>query len=617
MYLFVLRYAALAASVWLQEIGMNKVAGVLFSLAILTVVGCGDDDVAPQPPSVTTDPADIAVDEGQTAMFIVVATGEGTLTYQWQKNGVDVTGGTGATTDTYTTPATVMADDGAVFHCIVSNAGGNTPSNTATLTVDMLPPVIDTDPASITAVEGQTATFTVVATGSGPPTYQWQKDGVDVTGGTGATSDTYTTPATVLADNAAQFACVVTNGGGSVTSAAATLTVRISQAWRVDHNVTTANDGLTWGTAFETLQDALDVPLSGDEIWVAMGTYYPSEQSTSGAARTETFQLPDGVAVYGGFDGSETSRGQRDWAVNVTTLSGDLNGDDVGFTNNDENAYHVVTGADNATLDGFTVTAGNADGSSHSDGGGMYNDYSSSLTVTRCIFFANSASSNGGGMYNYYSSSTLTNCTFSGNSGYRGGGMYNTGHSSTLTNCTFSGNSANDNGGGMHNYSSSPTLTNCTFSGNSATYGGGMYNWFHASPTATNCILYGNTATAGLGVYTTNQSTPTFSYCDIEDSGGSASWNTAIGADGGSNIADDPLFMDPDGADNIVGTVDDDLRLTAGSSPCIDAGDTTALPADTADLDGDSDTTEDIPHDLDGNSRVVGSEVDMGAYEVQ
>ncbi len=145
-----------------------------------------------------------------------------------------------------------------------------------------------------------------------------------------------------------------------------------------------------------------------------------------------------------------------------------------------------------------------------------------------------------------------------------------------------------------------------------------MHNSPSSSPTLTNCILWGNTAaTSGPEVHN-NSSVPIFSHCDIAGCGGSgASWDTALGTDGGNNIGGNPLFMDANGADNIVGTVDDDLRLTAGSSPCIDAGDTAALPADTADLDGDSDTTEDIPHDLDGNPRVVGGDVDMGAYEVQ
>lgn len=96
-------------------------------------------------------------------------------------------------------------------------------------------------------------------------------------------------------------------------------------------------------------QTALTNAASGDEIWVGAGTYEP----TTGTDRNATFQLKNGVAVYGGFAMTETQRSQRNPAANVTRLSGDLLGNDVGFTHNDENSYHVVTGASGATLDGF------------------------------------------------------------------------------------------------------------------------------------------------------------------------------------------------------------------------------------------------------------------------
>jgi hypothetical protein len=160
-------------------------------------------------------------------------------------------------------------------------------------------------------------------------------------------------------------------------------------------------DCSSWENAC-TLQTALTDAVSGNEIWVAAGTHKP----TTGADRSATFQLKEGVAIYGGFVGTESARDQRDPAVNLTILSGDLNGDDLGFTNNIENVYHVVMGATGATLDGFTITAGNANGSSPANrGGGMYNQ-ASSPTLTNITFSVNSAILGGGGMYNDSSSPT-------------------------------------------------------------------------------------------------------------------------------------------------------------------------------------------------------------------
>ena len=179
------------------------------------------DNAAAVAPTITTQPGNQAVTAGQTATFTVVATGTAPLSYQWQKNGVNIAG---ATSTSYTMPATTTADSGASLAAVVSNTAGTVTSAAATLTVNAaaVAPTIATQPVNQTVTAGQTATFTVVATGSAPLSYQWQKNGVNIAG---ATSAGYTTPATTTADSGASLAAGVSNTAGTVTSAAATLTV--------------------------------------------------------------------------------------------------------------------------------------------------------------------------------------------------------------------------------------------------------------------------------------------------------------------------------------------------------------------------------------------------------
>jgi predicted outer membrane repeat protein len=248
----------------------------------------------------------------------------------------------------------------------------------------------------------------------------------------------------------------------------------------------------SWANAC-ALQSALVTAANGDTIWVAQGTHKP----TAGADRAATFQLKFGVAVYGGFAGTETALDQRNPAVNVTILSGDI-----GVAGNSDNSYHVVMATTGSTLDGFTITRGNANGVyPDNSGGGMYNFYTSPH-LANVIFLANTAFY-GGGMYNNGESSlTLTSVTFKGNQAFTtGGGMHNESSSPVLTNVEFTGNSAGDSGGGMTSMSGSPALTGVVFSGNSATRGGGMYNT-NSDPALTNVNFIGNTATdSGGGIY--------------------------------------------------------------------------------------------------------------------
>ncbi len=141
------------------------------------------------------------------------------MSYQWRKNGIDISL---ANSSSYTTPATVAADDGSLFSVVVSNGGGSVTSTSGKLTVK-LPPTITTQPVNKSVTAGRTVKFSVTATGATPLSYQWRKNGVNISG---ATKSSYTTPAVVAADNGSAFSVVVTNSVGSVTSNSAILTVK-------------------------------------------------------------------------------------------------------------------------------------------------------------------------------------------------------------------------------------------------------------------------------------------------------------------------------------------------------------------------------------------------------
>jgi len=173
---------------------------------------------ANQPPTIVTPPANQTVTAGQTATFSVTASGTAPLSYQWQENGADISGATSAS---YTTAATTAQDNGAQFRVMVSNPAGSATSGMATLTVDS-PPTIVTPPANQKVVVGQTATFSITASGTAPLSYKWQKNGADING---ATLASYTTPAATAQDNGAQFRVVASNSAGKATSNPATLTV--------------------------------------------------------------------------------------------------------------------------------------------------------------------------------------------------------------------------------------------------------------------------------------------------------------------------------------------------------------------------------------------------------
>ena len=209
----------------------NSAGSVTSNAATLTV------NPAPVAPSITTQPSSVTITAGQTATFSVTATGTAPLSYQWSQNGTAISG---ATSSSYTTPAETTSASGAQFTVVVSNSVGSVTSNAATLTVNPAPvaPSITTQPSSVTITAGQTATFSVTATGTAPLSYQWSQNGTAISG---ATSSSYTTPAETTSASGAQFTVVVSNSAGSVTSNAATLTVNAPPPGALTPSTTSLN----------------------------------------------------------------------------------------------------------------------------------------------------------------------------------------------------------------------------------------------------------------------------------------------------------------------------------------------------------------------------------------
>jgi len=224
----------------------NAAGNLTSSAAALTV--------AAAPPGITTQPQGQSVTEGQGASFSVAATGSAPLAYQWLRNGTAVAGATAAMLNL---ASTVLADTGAVFTVRVTNAAGGVTSNAATLLVSALPvaPQITAEPQTVTVTAGQTASFTVTATGGAPLAFQWRRNGNAIAG---ATATSYTTPPTTTADNGLLFSVVVSNGAGSVTSANVALTVQAAVeasgkarlAFGSNHVVALRADGsvIAWGS---------------------------------------------------------------------------------------------------------------------------------------------------------------------------------------------------------------------------------------------------------------------------------------------------------------------------------------------------------------------------------
>ncbi|MBD2753911.1 immunoglobulin domain-containing protein [Spirosoma validum] len=412
-----------------------------------------------------------------------------------------------------------------------------------------------------------------------------------------------------------------------------------------------SRNGTSWTNALAggSLQTAIDASQPGDQVWVASGIYKP----TTGLDRFVNFSMKDGVAIYGGFRGSETSLSQRP-AINPitgqpssTTLSGDLGtpGD------NADNSHHVII-SDNlsasAILDGFVLTGGNAptrasDRAYLGGGGGGMLLVGGAPQITNCTFINNACRDDavGGALlirgdyvdFQAVAQPRLTNCLFKDNVALRGGAVANANQTvgrskAFFINCIFDGNVAN-RGGAMYNDGAGgvadPQLVNCSLLNNSAIdfagydyalvlpSGGAIYNdgGFSVSrPVLTNCSLLNNSAGNGGAIYTAEY-TMTLVNCVLWGNGGSNTIGYFFTAP--NVVATNCLFESSE--TDYVGT----NCLTTNTSPF--AGTTTTMLAATSPAinTGLNSATglAGVTTDLAGSPRVNNCIVDMGAYEFQ
>ena len=401
------------------------------------------------------------------------------------------------------------------------------------------------------------------------------------------------------------------------------------------------NDGLSWATAFPTLDQALIASSPGDEIWVATGIYTPRQLAVPGVPRSATFPVRRNITVIGGFAGTETSFSQ--WPALPCVLNGEVGN----LSSTADNLFHIVTAENDAfgsSLRGFTFTGGNADGGTVTGGGAILAFNNSFLQVADCDFSGNLGIDGGAIYINQIGGVLLKRCTFTDNFATDDGGAIaavGAGAALGMVNCVFLRNTARNRGGAIVFFRSAPgldavgtaTVTNCVFARNAAggrggavfvrrgiDFGGGV-----TSPGSAaffyQCTFFKNESRTEGGAIFADTTFPIPAVVEVNNcilwnnaaplapqygGGGPALFsNIQGGYPGTGNINSDPLFVNP-GAD--------DYRLQLGS-PSIDTGNDSLVPPDFLDVDDDGVfALQVLPLDL-GLLPRIQNVVDMGAHE--
>jgi len=612
-----------------QLVVTNHSGSVTSAVASLTVL---------VPAFITVQPTNQTVILGSNATFSASAGGTAPFGYLWYSNGVPLANSgrySGVTSTSLAITGVQTNDSGPGFQLVVTNNYGSATSAVATLTV-LVPAQITGQPASQAVLLGSNATFAVTVTGSGPLAYQWFFNGALLSDGNRISGSV--TPALAVSSvqpgDAGGYAVVISNSINSVSSRTATLTPQSVLAPSVRYVALTCTNPsppyLDWTTAATNIQDAIDAAVAGDSVVASNGVYGFG-----------------GRAVYG----LATNRVTIDRAVTVQSFNGPsgtiIKGDYTAPTHGGPIARCAYL-TNGAVLSGFTLTNGGTAFTTNiifeASGGGVWCE-SSGGVVSNCVLIGNTAARFGGGAFR----GTLVNCLLTNNVATQGGGA----GSNTLINCTLTKNSASfqslNGGGGAY----ACVLSNCLLVANVCNLGGGGGGAFGS--TLNSCVVSNNFAGSGGGICmgTANNSLISSNYAS--GNGGGSFSNTlntcvlknnradrtgggaylgalnsctvvsnvcAIGGglyagvatnsiiyyngSGGNtwdakiivycctiplgSVTNPPLFVDLAGGD---------FHLQS-NSPCINSGYNASVS---------------VTNDFDGNPRVVGGMVDIGAYE--
>ncbi len=428
-----------------------------------------------------------------------------------------------------------------------------------------------------------------------------------------------------------------------------------------------SGSGASWADALPEVADALQMakalnaisPGTVKQIWVAKGVYTPAYNSADDPTsdiRDNAFVMEKDVRLYGGFsgDGTEDEITDRDLSdpANETILSGDLEGNDgPDFENNSANAYHVVisSGAGQATIDGFTIEGGNADGENNIVvngqnvprfwAGGIFINGYASLILDNLVIRNNSAGSTGGGIALYmYASARLSNVAITGNKAGGGGGgitsitnttleatnvtitgnhvgnatgdgggiYLNSALSTKLRSMVISGNSVSRHGGGIYTNSSYMELTDVLVTGNSSSEGGGVYFAATYGGRLTNVTVSGNTASTNGNEWYNDRGTPVIR-------------NSIIWGNGVAGQLSDTrysLIQDQTEGGNPDYHLESNQNLPTGTDPLFTGAYRLSSLSQAVDA-GSNDAYGPLTgaEDLAGKPRLSGTTIDIGAYE--